>query len=247
MLVRPYLWPAGTGATLAGDPTAQLPLKARPPDVAAYFTSPPEIARVAPGSPADANAGCPAQHAARTGTCRRPAPCGALRRATLDGSRQDRRLARPLLDGRSRSGRLGYRRARRYGAADCARSAGGAALADKRVGETSPGHDRPDDRVHGRGRAAAPDAQLRPDRRALRARARVQCRRRRRPAARRGTSPPLRAPTADRLRVDREPAGVSDHRARDSLLPHALAPARSLSLAPRRPAPRRCRRSSDRR
>ena len=55
MLVRPYLWPAGTGATLAGDPTAQLPLKARPPDVAASFTSPPEIARVAPGSPADAN------------------------------------------------------------------------------------------------------------------------------------------------------------------------------------------------
>ncbi len=55
MLVRPYLWPAGTGATLAGDPTAQLPLKARPPDVAVDFTSPPEIARVAPGSPADAN------------------------------------------------------------------------------------------------------------------------------------------------------------------------------------------------
>lgn len=55
MLVRPYLWPAGTGATLAGNPTAQLPLEARPPDVAAYFISPPEIARVAPGSPADAN------------------------------------------------------------------------------------------------------------------------------------------------------------------------------------------------
>jgi len=53
-LVRPYLWPAGTGATLAGDPTAHLPLKARPPDVASYFTAPPEIARVAPGSPADA-------------------------------------------------------------------------------------------------------------------------------------------------------------------------------------------------
>ena len=37
MLVRPYLWPAGTGATLAGDPTALLPLKARPPDVAVDF------------------------------------------------------------------------------------------------------------------------------------------------------------------------------------------------------------------
>jgi GAF domain-containing protein len=53
-LVRPYLWPAGTGATLAGDPTAHLPLKARPPNVVRDFTSAPEITRVAPGSPADA-------------------------------------------------------------------------------------------------------------------------------------------------------------------------------------------------
>ena len=92
----------------------------------------------------------------------------------------------------------------------------------------------------GAARAAAPDAELRPDRRTLRARARVQCRRRWRSAARRGASPPARTATADRLRVGREPAGVSDDRARHSLLPHALAPARSLSLAPRRPAPRRC-------
>jgi GAF domain-containing protein len=54
LLVRPYLWPAGTGATLAGDPTAHLPLKARPPDVGSNFTAPPEITRVAPGSPAEA-------------------------------------------------------------------------------------------------------------------------------------------------------------------------------------------------
>ena len=53
-LVRPYLWPAGTGATLAGDPTAHLPLKARPPNVVKDFISAPEITRVAPGSPADA-------------------------------------------------------------------------------------------------------------------------------------------------------------------------------------------------
>ena len=32
-LVRPYLWPAGAGALLAGDPTAHLPIKSRPPDV----------------------------------------------------------------------------------------------------------------------------------------------------------------------------------------------------------------------
>jgi eukaryotic-like serine/threonine-protein kinase len=54
LLVRPYLWPAGAGATLAGDPTAHLPLKARPPDVDSDFTAPPEITRVAPGSPAAA-------------------------------------------------------------------------------------------------------------------------------------------------------------------------------------------------
>jgi GAF domain-containing protein len=53
LLVRPYLWPAGVGATLAGDPTTHLPLRARPPDVAENFTSPPEIVRVAEGSPAD--------------------------------------------------------------------------------------------------------------------------------------------------------------------------------------------------
>jgi hypothetical protein len=53
-LVRPYLWPAGAGAVLAGDPTAHLPLKARPPNVVKDFASAPEITRVAPGSPADA-------------------------------------------------------------------------------------------------------------------------------------------------------------------------------------------------
>jgi tRNA A-37 threonylcarbamoyl transferase component Bud32/GAF domain-containing protein len=54
LLVRPYLWPAGAGLTVAGDPTAHLPIRARPPDVARNFTSPPEIVRVAEGSPADA-------------------------------------------------------------------------------------------------------------------------------------------------------------------------------------------------
>ncbi len=55
LLVRPFLWPAGTGATLAGDPAAHLPLKARPPDIGHFFTVAPEITRVAPGSPADGN------------------------------------------------------------------------------------------------------------------------------------------------------------------------------------------------
>ena len=54
VLVRPYLWPAGTGATLAGDPTVHLPIKARPPDVQTAFAGPPEITRVAAGSPAAA-------------------------------------------------------------------------------------------------------------------------------------------------------------------------------------------------
>jgi hypothetical protein len=53
LLVRPYLWPAGAGVTLAGDPTAHLPIRARPPDVTRDFTHPPEIVRVAEGSPAD--------------------------------------------------------------------------------------------------------------------------------------------------------------------------------------------------
>jgi tRNA A-37 threonylcarbamoyl transferase component Bud32 len=50
--VRPYLWPAGTGATIVGDPSAHLPLKARPPDVRTDFGSSPRVQRVAPGSPA---------------------------------------------------------------------------------------------------------------------------------------------------------------------------------------------------
>src|SRR5262245_37883976 len=33
VFVRPYLWPAGTGATFVGDTSTDLPLKARPPDV----------------------------------------------------------------------------------------------------------------------------------------------------------------------------------------------------------------------
>ena len=32
-LTRPYLWPAGTGAVIAGDPASRLPLVARPPDL----------------------------------------------------------------------------------------------------------------------------------------------------------------------------------------------------------------------
>jgi eukaryotic-like serine/threonine-protein kinase len=54
-LVRPYLWPAGAGAQLSGDPAALVPLKARPPDVRRHFVEPPEITDVAPGSPAAAS------------------------------------------------------------------------------------------------------------------------------------------------------------------------------------------------
>jgi hypothetical protein len=52
--VRPYLWPAGTGLILEGDPSAHLPLKARPPDIRTAFAAPPGVARVAPGSSAAA-------------------------------------------------------------------------------------------------------------------------------------------------------------------------------------------------
>ena len=53
-LVRPYLWPAGAGALLAGDPTAHLPIKSRPPEVSTDFAGPLTVIRVAPGSPAAA-------------------------------------------------------------------------------------------------------------------------------------------------------------------------------------------------
>ena len=52
VVVRPYLWPAGAGALLAGDPTAHLPIKARPPDIRKDFAGPLLVTRVAPGSPA---------------------------------------------------------------------------------------------------------------------------------------------------------------------------------------------------
>ena len=53
--VRPYLWPAGTGAVLAGDPAARVPLTARPPDIRVEFAKPLEVARVSPGGPAAEN------------------------------------------------------------------------------------------------------------------------------------------------------------------------------------------------
>jgi hypothetical protein len=53
--VRPFLWPAGTGALLAGDPSSHLPIKARPPDVRTEFASPMVISHVAAGSPAAAH------------------------------------------------------------------------------------------------------------------------------------------------------------------------------------------------
>ena len=48
-LVRPYLWPAGSGLVIAGDPSVQFPLKARPPDVGTAIET---VRHVAPGSPA---------------------------------------------------------------------------------------------------------------------------------------------------------------------------------------------------
>jgi len=50
--VRPLLWPAGTGATIAGDPAAAFPLIARTPNVHADLGQAAVIARVASGTPA---------------------------------------------------------------------------------------------------------------------------------------------------------------------------------------------------
>lgn len=51
LAVRPYLWPAGTGAALAGDPAAARPLLARPPDPRT-LARPRVVDRVWPGTPA---------------------------------------------------------------------------------------------------------------------------------------------------------------------------------------------------
>src|SRR4029453_17386936 len=53
-LVRPYLWPAGTGAVIVSDPASQIPLIARPPDVRAHLGQPVIVKDVASGSPAAA-------------------------------------------------------------------------------------------------------------------------------------------------------------------------------------------------
>jgi hypothetical protein len=51
--VRPYLWPAGTGALLREDPASDIPLKARPPSFQTGHGGALTVSAVAPGSPAD--------------------------------------------------------------------------------------------------------------------------------------------------------------------------------------------------
>jgi hypothetical protein len=51
--VRPFLWPAGTGAAIAGDTSSAMPLIARPPDVEAGRGQPAVVERVSTGSPAE--------------------------------------------------------------------------------------------------------------------------------------------------------------------------------------------------
>jgi hypothetical protein len=54
--VRPYLWPAGTGARLADDPASRQPLMARPPDVRHELAGALEVLEVVPSSPASGQA-----------------------------------------------------------------------------------------------------------------------------------------------------------------------------------------------
>jgi hypothetical protein len=51
-LVRPFLWPAGSGAAIDGDPSAGLPVRARPPAVADERGRPAAVALLAADSPA---------------------------------------------------------------------------------------------------------------------------------------------------------------------------------------------------
>src|SRR4051812_25788943 len=53
-LVRPYLWPAGTGALVTADPASRWPLIARPPDIRQQAGQPVIVTDVAPGTPAAA-------------------------------------------------------------------------------------------------------------------------------------------------------------------------------------------------
>src|SRR5262245_36834316 len=50
--VRPFLWPAGTGAAIAGDPRTEVPLMARPPNLSARDRSAAVVSDVFPATPA---------------------------------------------------------------------------------------------------------------------------------------------------------------------------------------------------
>src|SRR5688572_15195405 len=50
-LVRPYLWPAGVGATYQGDTSADFPLKARPPQIDRFPITAPRVSGVVEGGP----------------------------------------------------------------------------------------------------------------------------------------------------------------------------------------------------
>ena len=58
-LVRPYLWPAGTGALVTTDPASRWPLIARPPDIRLQAGRPVVVTDVAPGTPAAAQGVAP--------------------------------------------------------------------------------------------------------------------------------------------------------------------------------------------
>src|SRR6478609_2428547 len=51
-LVRPYLWPAGTGALVTADPASRSPVIARPPDIRQQARRAVVITEVAAGTPA---------------------------------------------------------------------------------------------------------------------------------------------------------------------------------------------------
>src|SRR6478672_12609567 len=51
-LVRPYLWPAGTGALVTADPASRSPGIARPPDIRQQAGRAVVITEVAAGTPA---------------------------------------------------------------------------------------------------------------------------------------------------------------------------------------------------
>jgi hypothetical protein len=231
--VRPYLWPAGTGALLGGEPASVLPIRARPPDIRSQFAGPLVVTEVAAGSPA-----------AALGVAAGDQVLGARRLDDDHGLALDGRLADPA-DRLARWRQFYWMgvsqpvewtiqspdHAPRVIRLDrpSARSSGSDGWARRHLGIIV------DTGFHVCCVGAAGASQQRPHRVSVRAGVVVQRSRRRGPAVRCRTVDPLSRAGADDIRLARKRARVSIDRARDRVFSDSVAAARALPLAARGP------------